>query len=83
MPPLPSEEEMDAMDSINDSDDETMSMEMLEDIRDGSQYDPNANRREAHYKIRDHIKQRQPEWKRALKFMRNMGKGYIRCLRLL
>ena len=37
MPPLISEEEMDAMSSDDDSDDEPMSTEMLEDIRDSSQ----------------------------------------------
>ena len=36
MPPLLSEEEMDAMDSDNESDDDPISMQMLEDIRDGS-----------------------------------------------
>ena len=42
IPPLLSEEEMDVMDSDNDSDDEPMSTEMLEDIREGSQYHPNV-----------------------------------------
>ena len=40
---------------------------MLEDIHDVIQYNTNVNRIEAHYKIRDLIKQRQPEWKGALK----------------
>ena len=35
--------------------------EMLEDIRDGSQTHTNVNRREARYKIRDRIMQRQSE----------------------
>ena len=48
---------------------------MLEDICDGSQTHPNVNRREASYKIRDHIRQRQPELKGALKAMQSMGKG--------
>ena len=47
-----------AMDSDDESDDEPMSTEMLEDIRDGSQYHPSVNRRETHYKICDHIKQK-------------------------
>ena len=46
MSPLLSEDEMYAMDSVNDSDDESMSTEMLDDIIDGSQYHPNVNRRE-------------------------------------
>ena len=37
MPPLISEEEMDAMDSGYESEDEPMSTEMLEDISDGGQ----------------------------------------------
>ena len=55
------------LDSGDESDDEHMSTDMLEDICYGSQSHPNVNKREAHYKIRDHIKQRQPEWKGALK----------------
>ena len=50
-------------------------MEMLEDIRDGSQTHPNVNRREERYKIRDRIRQRQSEWKGAVKATRSMGKG--------
>ena len=48
---------------------------MLEDICDVSQSCPNVNRREAHYKIRDRIKQRNSECKGALKYTQNMGKG--------
>ena len=51
-----------------------MSTEMLEDIRDGNQSHPNVKRREACYKIRDRIKQRQSEWKGALKSTQKMGK---------
>ena len=53
--------------SDDDSDDEPMSTDMLEDIRDGSQYHLNVNRREEHRKIRDRIKQEQSEWKGAFK----------------
>ena len=49
---------MAAMDSRNESDDNPMSTEMLEDIRDGIQSHLNVNRREARYKIRDRIKQK-------------------------
>ena len=66
---------MDAMDSGDESDDEVMSTEMLEDIRDGSQTHANVNMREARYKILDCIKQRQLEWKGAFKSTRRMGKG--------
>ena len=43
MPPLPSKEEMDAMDSDDESDHDILSTEMLENIRDGGQSHPNVN----------------------------------------
>ena len=46
MHPLISEEEMDFMDSLDESDDKPMSTEMLEDIRYSSQSHPRVNRRE-------------------------------------
>ena len=52
---------MNAISSSNESDAESMSMEMLEDIRDGSQSRPSVNRIEASYKIHDRIKQSQTE----------------------
>ena len=55
MPPLIIKEETNAMDYGDDSDDEPMSAEMLEDIHYGSQSHPNADKREARYKIRDCI----------------------------
>ena len=45
MPPLLSEEDMDAMDSGNESDHDIISPEMLEEIRDGSQSHPDVNQR--------------------------------------
>ena len=51
-----------------------MFMDMLEDIRDVSQSHPNVNKREAHYKIRNCINKKQPEWRGALKVMQNRGK---------
>ena len=83
MPPLISEKEIYALDSGDDSDDEPMSTEMLEDIHDGSQSHPNVNRRESRYKICDHIKLRQSEWKGALKSTRNMVKGSHKILQYL
>ena len=56
MPPFISEEGMDAMDSGDDSDDEIMYTEMLEDIHDSSKSHLSINRREARYKISDRIK---------------------------
>ena len=43
MTPLIGKEEMDMMDSGNESDDVLMSTEMLEDIRDGSQSHPSVS----------------------------------------
>ena len=57
MPPLISKEEMDAMDSGDEIDDDLMSTDMLEDIHDRSQYQPKIYRIETRYKIFDHIKQ--------------------------
>ena len=54
-----SKQDMDAINSGDESDHDLISMEMLEDICDGSQTHPNINKREAHYKIRDHIRKRQ------------------------
>ena len=62
-----SEQDMDAMNSGDESDHDLISTKMLEYIRDGSQTHPNVNKREARCKIRDRIKQRQSEWKGALK----------------
>ena len=63
------------MDFVNESDDDHMSTDMLEYIRDGSQSHPNVNSREARYKICDSIQQRQSEWTVALKYRHNMIKG--------
>ena len=47
------------MNSGDWSDHDLISTQMLEDICDGSQTHINVNRREARYKIRDRIRQRQ------------------------
>ena len=70
-----SEQDMENLDSSDESDHDLISTEMLEDIRDGSQIHLNVNRIEARCKIRYRIKQRQLEWKGALKATRSMGKG--------
>ena len=64
-----SEQDMENLNSNKNSDRDLISTEMLEDIHDGSQTHPNVNRRESRYKIRDRIRQRQSEWKVALKSM--------------
>ena len=63
MPPLHSEEETDAMDSGDESYHDPIPTEMLKDIHYRSKSHPSVNQREAHYKIRNIIKQRQSEWK--------------------
>ena len=62
-------QDMDAINSGDESDHDLIYTEMLEDICDGSQTHPNVNRRKAHYKICDRVRQRQPECKGALKDM--------------
>ena len=70
-----SEQDMENLDSNEESDHDLISTEMLEDICDGSQTHPNVNKREARFKIRDRIRQRQLEWKGALKATQSTGKG--------
>ena len=70
-----SEQDMENLNSSDDSDNDLISTYMLQDICGGSQTHLNVHRREACYKMRDSIRQRQLEWKGALKATRNMGKG--------
>ena len=70
-----SKQDMENLDSNENSDHDLIYTEMLEDIRDGSQTHPNVNKREASYKICDRVRQRQPEWRGALKATQSMGKG--------
>ena len=51
-----SKQDMDSINSGDESDHDLIYTEMLEDIRDGSQTHPNVNRREARYKICDRIR---------------------------
>ena len=66
---------MENIDSSDESNHDLISKEMLQDICDGSQTYPNVNKREARYKIRDHVRQRQLQWKGALKATQSMGKS--------
>ena len=66
---------MDEMSLGGESDAEPMSKDMFEDICDESQSHSIINMREVRYKIRDRIKQRRSEWKRALLSIKNIGKG--------
>ena len=58
MPPLLSKEDMDAMNSGDESDHDLISTCMLKNIRDGIQSHPKVNKREDRYKIRDRIRQK-------------------------
>ena len=71
-----SEQDINAMNSGDESDHDLVSTDMLEDICDGSQTHLNVNRREARYKIRDRIRQGQSERKGALKATQSM----VKCL---
>ena len=53
------QQDMENIDSNEKSDHDLISTEMLEDIRDGTQTHPNVNKREARYKIRDCVRQKQ------------------------
>ena len=69
------EQGMDAINSGDESDHDIISTEMLENMRDRSQTHPNVNKIKAHYKICDRIRQRQSQWKGALKATKCMGKS--------
>ena len=56
-----SKQAMENLDSSDESDHDLISTEILEDIRDESQTHPKVNIREARYKIRDRVRQRQLE----------------------
>ena len=56
-----SEQDMENLNSGDESDHDLISTEMLQDICDGSQTHPNVNKREARYKILDRIRQRKSE----------------------
>ena len=71
---LMNEQDMENLDENETFDHDLITTETLEYIRDGNQTHQTVNKREARYKIRDHIRQRQSKWKGALKATRNMGK---------
>ena len=70
-----SEQDMDAINSGDESDHDLIYTEMLEDICGRSQTHSNINRREARYKICDCISKIQSEWKGALKATQSTEKG--------
>ena len=70
------------MSAGHESDAEPMSMDMLEDIRNGIQYHLIINRRETSYKIYDCIKKMSEEWEVTFLLSCNMGKNFTKSLRL-
>ena len=74
-----SKQDMENLDSNEQSDHDLISMDILQDIFDGSQTHSNVNKNEARYKICNHIRQRQLECKGALKDTQSMGKGVNYC----
>ena len=70
-----SKQDIDVINSDYESDHDIISTEMLEDILDESQTHPSVDRIESHYKICDCIRQRQSEWKGAIKDTQSTGKG--------
>ena len=56
---------------------------MLEDIHDGSQTHPTVNKIDACYEIRDCIRQKESQWKGALRATRNMGKGFHKVFSMI
>ena len=71
---------MDEMSSSDESAAEPMSTDILEDIRDGSQSSQNINRREACYKIRNQIKQRQGGMERSIIINMKYGKRFTQII---
>ena len=58
---------MENIDEEEKFDDDLISTDLLQDIRDGNQTHPKINKREARMAIRDRIKQKKSEWKGALR----------------
>ena len=69
--------------SGDESDHDLISTDMLENICDGCQTYSNVNRRETRYKIRDCIRQRQPEWNGSLKATQNTSKGLHKVFKIV
>ena len=64
-------------------DDDLISTETLQDIRDGNRTHPEINKREARMEIRDRIKQNKSEWKGSLRATHKMGKGLHRVFKAI
>ena len=71
-----SEQDMENLDSSDESDHDLISTEMLEYIREVSQTHPNVNKREARYKISDGVRQMQLEIEKIVKSYTKHGKRF-------
>ena len=78
-----SERDMENIDEEEKFDDDLISKETLQDIRDGNRTHPEINKREARMAIRDRIKQSKSEWKGALRATDNMKKGLHRVFKAI
>ena len=65
---------MENLDEIEKFYDDHISTETLHDICDKNQTHPNIDKREARFKIRDHIRLKKYAWKGALRDTHKMGK---------
>ena len=70
------EKDIENIDEKEKFDDNLISTETLHDIHDGNQTHPNIEKREAHLKIRDRIKQKKSEWKGSLRATHKMEKSF-------
>ena len=73
-----SKRDMESLDETEKLDDDLISTETLQNIRDGNQTHPKIDKREARLAIRDRIKQKKYQWKGALRATHKMGKGLHR-----
>ena len=71
---MTNEQDMENLDSNENSDHDLIYTEMLEDIRDGSKTHPTIDKREAPYEIRDCVRRKESQWKGVLKATRNIVK---------
>ena len=72
------EKDMENLNEKEKIDDDLISTETLHDIRNGNQTHPNIDKKEAHLKIHDRIKQNKLQWKGELRATHKMGKGLHR-----
>ena len=83
MPPLTNKEEMDVMDSGDESEDKPMSTDMLENICDGIQSHPSVNKRKSRYKYAIALYKDNRNGKERYYLRKTWVNVYTKCLILL